>query len=101
MNNSNGSISFPISDCSYEEFQYALAVGVTAPFYLTKLFMPHFTEGGAIVNMFVLLVRYKCKQGCRDRYYKAIKENHIDELSQAEEGCIRYEYSFSVAEDEL
>lgn len=24
-----------------------------------------------------------------------------DELSQAEEGCIRYEYSFSVAEDEL
>ena len=51
--------------------------------------------------MFVLLVRYKCKQGCRDRYYKAIKENHIDELSQAKEGCIRYEYSFSVAEDEL
>ena len=51
--------------------------------------------------MFVLLVRYKCKQGCRDRYYKAIKENHIDELSQAEEGCIRYEYSFGVAEDEL
>ena len=40
-----------ISDCSYEEFQYALAVGVTAPFYLTKLFMPHFTVGGAIVNI--------------------------------------------------
>ena len=40
-----------ISDCSYEEFQYALAVCVTAPFYLTKLFMPHFTEGGAIVNI--------------------------------------------------
>ncbi len=29
-----------ISECSYEEFQYALAVGVTAPFYLSKLFMP-------------------------------------------------------------
>lgn len=40
-----------ISDCSNEEFQYALAVGVTAPFYLTKLFMPHFTGGGAIVNI--------------------------------------------------
>ena len=51
--------------------------------------------------MFVLLVRYKCKQGCRDRYYEAIKENHIDEMSRAEEGCIRYEYSFGVAEDEL
>ena len=24
-----------ISDCSYDEFQYALAVGVTAPFYLS------------------------------------------------------------------
>ena len=51
--------------------------------------------------MFVLLVRYKCKQGCRDRYYNAIKENHIDELSQAEEGCIRYEYSLSAAEDKI
>ena len=51
--------------------------------------------------MFVLLVRYKCKQGCRDRYYEAIRNNRIDELSQAEEGCIRYEYSFGVAEDEL
>ena len=27
-----------ISECSYEEFQYALSVGVTAPFYLSKLF---------------------------------------------------------------
>ena len=24
-----------IEDCSYEEFQYALSVGVTAPFYLS------------------------------------------------------------------
>ncbi len=40
-----------IDDCSYEEFQYALAVGVTAPFYLTKLFVPYFAEGGAIVNI--------------------------------------------------
>ena len=28
-----------INECSYEEFQYALNVGVTAPFYLTKLFV--------------------------------------------------------------
>jgi len=40
-----------ISDCSYEEFQYALSVGVTAPFYLTKLFSPYFAEGAAIVNI--------------------------------------------------
>lgn len=25
-----------IDECSYEEFQYAMSVGVTAPFYLTK-----------------------------------------------------------------
>lgn len=31
-----------ITECSYEEFQYALNVGVTAPFYLAKLFAPHF-----------------------------------------------------------
>ena len=51
--------------------------------------------------MFVLLVRYKCKQGCRDRYYEAISEKHIDEMSRAEEGCLRYEYSYGMAEDEL
>ena len=40
-----------IDACSYEDFQYALAVGVTAPFYLTKLFMPHFAKGASIVNI--------------------------------------------------
>ena len=40
-----------IDECSYEEFQYALRVGVTAPFYLAKLFKPYFTEGSAIVNI--------------------------------------------------
>ena len=40
-----------ISDCTYEEFVYAQAVGVTAPFYLSKLFMPHFAEGASIINI--------------------------------------------------
>ena len=40
-----------IDECSYEEFNYALRVGVTAPFYLTKLFPPHFAPGAAIVNI--------------------------------------------------
>ena len=40
-----------INECSYEEFQYALSVGVTAPFYLAKLFMPYFNEGGSIINI--------------------------------------------------
>ena len=40
-----------IDECSYEEFQYALAVGVTAPFYLSKLFAPHFRKGACIINI--------------------------------------------------
>ena len=40
-----------IDECSYEEFQYALSVGVTAPFYLAKLFAPHFAKGAAVVNI--------------------------------------------------
>ena len=40
-----------IDECSYEEFQYALSVGVTAPFYLAKLFAAHFADGAAIVNI--------------------------------------------------
>ena len=40
-----------IGECSYEEFNYALRVGVTAPFYLTKLFAPYFAPSAAIVNI--------------------------------------------------
>ena len=36
---------------SYEDFEYALKVGVTAPFYLSKLFAPHFALGASIVNI--------------------------------------------------
>lgn len=40
-----------IDQCSYEEFEYALRVGVTAPFYLTKLFAPCLAPGASIVNI--------------------------------------------------
>lgn len=40
-----------IDACSYEEFQNALAVGVTAPFYLSKLFTPYFAPGASIINI--------------------------------------------------
>ena len=40
-----------LNECSWEEFQCALAVGVTAPFYLVKLLSPHLAEGAAIVNI--------------------------------------------------
>lgn len=37
--------------CTYEEFNEALRVGVTAPFYLTKLFSPYFAPGASVVNI--------------------------------------------------
>ena len=40
-----------ITNGSYEDFEYALKVGVTAPFYLSKLFAPHFASGANIVNI--------------------------------------------------
>ena len=40
-----------INKCSYEDFQKALAIGVTAPFYLAKLFAPYFSEGSSIINI--------------------------------------------------
>ena len=40
-----------ITECTYEEFNYAFNVGVTAAFYLTKLFMPYFAKGASIVNI--------------------------------------------------
>ena len=40
-----------IDECSYEEFEYALKVGVTAPFYMVKLLKDHLAEGASIVNI--------------------------------------------------
>lgn len=40
-----------IDECTYEEFEYALAVGVTAPFYLSKLLLDYFNPGACIINM--------------------------------------------------
>ena len=40
-----------ITNAEYEDFEYALKVGVTAPFYLSKLFLPYFGEGASIVNI--------------------------------------------------
>jgi len=40
-----------IDECSFEYFQNALTVGVTAPFYLTKLFVPYFSKSACIINI--------------------------------------------------
>ena len=40
-----------IDECTYEEFQYALSVGVIAPCYLVKLLKNHLAEGASIINI--------------------------------------------------
>ena len=40
-----------IDECSYEQFQRSMAIGVTAPFYLSKLFAPYFGKGASIINI--------------------------------------------------
>ena len=40
-----------LSDCDYDDFNYVLKVGVTAPYMLSKLFVDHFHIGGSIVNI--------------------------------------------------
>ena len=40
-----------IDERSYEEVQRSLAIGVTAPFYLSKLFAPYFGQGASIINI--------------------------------------------------
>ena len=40
-----------IDECSWEDFTAALNVGVTAAFYLTKLFLPYFAPGASVINI--------------------------------------------------
>ena len=40
-----------IDECSWEEFVYAMKVGVAAPFYLSKLFKDYFPQGSSIINI--------------------------------------------------
>ena len=40
-----------IGECTYEEFNYALRVGVSAAFLLTQLFLPYFAPSASIINI--------------------------------------------------
>ncbi len=40
-----------LNSCSYEDFNYVLRVGISAPFLLTQLFKDHFNPGASIVNI--------------------------------------------------
>ena len=40
-----------INECTYEEFNYALRVGVSSAFLLTQLFQPYFAPEASIINI--------------------------------------------------
>ena len=40
-----------LASCSFDDFNYVLRVGVSAPFYLTQLFKDRFNNGASIVNI--------------------------------------------------
>ncbi|MBN2510605.1 MAG: SDR family oxidoreductase [Spirochaetales bacterium] len=58
-----------LCDCSYDDFDYVLRTGVTAPFYLTRLFSDHFRTGASIVN--ISSTRQFMSQGNTESYTAA------------------------------
>lgn len=40
-----------LKTCSFDDFNYVLRVGVSAPFLLTRLFLDHFRDQASIVNI--------------------------------------------------
>ena len=44
-------LNMAIHEATYEQFEYALKVGITAPFYLSKLFLPYFAKHASIINI--------------------------------------------------
>ena len=40
-----------IDSCTWEQFQNAMTIGVTAPFYLSQRFAPYFSAGASIINI--------------------------------------------------
>jgi len=58
-----------LDSCSYDELNYALRVGVTAPFYLCKLFAAHFSKGASVIN--ISSSRYRMSQPQTESYTAA------------------------------
>ncbi len=43
--------TYGLDNATYEQFDYALKVGVCAPFYLTQIFNNYFSKNAAIINI--------------------------------------------------
>lgn len=58
-----------LNTCSYNNFNYVLRVGISAPFLLTQLFMDHFNTPASIVN--ISSTRYLMSQADTESYTAA------------------------------
>lgn len=58
-----------LETCSYEDFNYVLRVGITAPFLLTQLFLDHLNTPASIVN--ISSTRYLMSQADTESYTAA------------------------------
>ena len=58
-----------LADCSYDDFNYVLRVGISAPYMLTKLFIQHFSDNASIVN--ISSTRYLLSQANTESYTAA------------------------------
>ncbi|UZR97740.1 SDR family oxidoreductase [Chondrinema litorale] len=58
-----------LNNCSYEDFNYVLRIGVSAPFLLTQLFTDHLNPGASIIN--ISSTRHQMSQANTESYSAA------------------------------
>lgn len=51
--------------------------------------------------MLTLLVKYTAKPGCREKYADQVISSGLLDAIRAENGCLRYDYYFSVQEENV
>ena len=73
-----------IENCTWEQFQNAMNVGVTAPFYLSKLFSPYFSEGASIINI----------SSSRDRMSQPQTESYTAACGTSWKSTLRCKYDY-------
>jgi quinol monooxygenase YgiN len=49
--------------------------------------------------MYTIYVQFKCHEGKREAFVEAVKKEGILAAIRAEDGCIRYDYYFSEADE--
>ena len=79
-----------------------MADGTIMEFESGKRFTSTYETPYGEMDMEILNVTYKCKEGMREEFLETIKAEGLDEASRAEAGNIKYDFYFADADpDEL